>query len=40
MGAQPMYETLLYDTDGPIAVITLNRSRTLNGIKPEGLPFV
>jgi enoyl-CoA hydratase len=29
-----MYETLLYDTDGPVAVITLNRPEQLNTIVP------
>jgi enoyl-CoA hydratase len=28
------YETLLYDTDGPLATITLNRPDTLNTIVP------
>ena len=28
------YETLLYDTDGPIATITLNRPERLNTIVP------
>ena len=29
-----MYETLLYDTDGPVATITLNRGEHLNTIVP------
>src|SRR5687767_907404 len=28
------YETLLYDTDGPIATVTLNRPESLNTIVP------
>ena len=28
------YETLLYDTDGPLATITLNRPDALNTIVP------
>jgi enoyl-CoA hydratase len=28
------YETLLYDTDGPVAMITLNRPDSLNTIVP------
>jgi enoyl-CoA hydratase len=34
MNASPTYETLLYDAEGPIATITLNRPDALNTIVP------